>query len=306
MSTTLSRRGDSRVCVIFNPTAKGERARRAIAKLHALESDCALKPSLAAGAARRLATEAVQEGFEIVAAMGGDGTVHEILNGIADVPDGFSRVRLGVLPVGTVNVFARELAIPLRFENAWRVLSQGREKVVDVPEMEFQTAYGREKRWFAQMAGCGLDARAVELLNWNLKKRIGQLAYVVSGMQALREKPVLLEVTADGRKVNGALVLLGNGRFYGGSIPVFQAAELQDGLLDVCVFPKVNWWVVLRYALAFLSPRLLQRSTEQHLQAAQVTITSSSPVGVQLDGELVGRTPAVCQLHRRRLRVVVP
>ena len=70
-------------------------------------------------------------------AAGGDGTVNEVLNGIGDAPDGFARARLGVLPLGTVNVFARELKIPLRLERAWEVLQRGREMKIDLPRVEF-------------------------------------------------------------------------------------------------------------------------------------------------------------------------
>ena len=88
---------------------------------------CAFKATAAPGDARRLAAEAVRDGFESIVAAGGDGTVNEVLNGIGDAPDGFARARLGVLPLGTVNVFARELKIPLRLERAWEVLQRGRE-----------------------------------------------------------------------------------------------------------------------------------------------------------------------------------
>src|SRR3954470_17857846 len=102
---SASRIDRSRPCVIFNPTARGERAKRALGRLQSLEGGCVLKPTFAAGAARQLATEAVSDGFETVVAVGGDGTVHEVLNGIADHPDGLEQTRLAVLPVGTVNVF---------------------------------------------------------------------------------------------------------------------------------------------------------------------------------------------------------
>src|SRR5712691_3191908 len=101
-----------RTCVIFNPAARGEKAKRFRRHLDDLGSDCALKLTTAAGDARRLAAEAVAEGFEIVVAAGGDGTLNEVLNGIGDAPGGFEKARLGVLPLGTVNVFARELALP--------------------------------------------------------------------------------------------------------------------------------------------------------------------------------------------------
>src|ERR1041385_8041364 len=105
MSTSVS--PSAPFCVIFNPTAKGEKARHIRRRLETLPS-CALKPTFAAGAARILAAEGVRSGCGTILAVGGDGTVNEVLNGIADVEEGFSRCRFALLPVGTVNVFARE------------------------------------------------------------------------------------------------------------------------------------------------------------------------------------------------------
>ena len=101
-----------RVCVIFNPVAKGDKARHFRAHLDAVGRHASLKLTRCAGDARALAAEAVREGFEIIVAAGGDGTLNEVLNGIGDVPNGFDQTRLAVLPLGTVNVFARELRIP--------------------------------------------------------------------------------------------------------------------------------------------------------------------------------------------------
>ena len=126
-----------RTCVIFNPAARGDKARHFRRHLDEIASQGALKATTIPGDARRLATEAVADGFELIVAAGGDGTVNEVLNGIGDAPDGFARARLGVLPLGTVNVFAREIGLPLRIERAWEALQRGREARLDLPCVEF-------------------------------------------------------------------------------------------------------------------------------------------------------------------------
>src|SRR6266480_3952128 len=123
----------ARICVIFNPAARGEKALRFRAHLNRLSHQCTLKPTTAVGSGQTLAAEAVREGFETVVAAGGDGTLNEVLNGIGDEPDGYARVRLGVLPLGTVNVFAREIGMPLDLRRAWKVIRRGRESVIDLP-----------------------------------------------------------------------------------------------------------------------------------------------------------------------------
>ena len=200
----------------------------------------------AAGDARRLAAEAIREGFEIVVAAGGDGTLNEVLNGFGDVPDGFERARLGVLPLGTVNVFARELAIPTKLDAAWAAIRQGRETRIDLPTVDYHADGMRQRRYFAQLAGAGLDARAVELVQWQLKKKIGYLAYVVAGLKALLGDQSKITATGGGHSVTGEQVLIGNGRFYGGPFRVFPQADLRDGRLDVCVFPRVTWLTLAR------------------------------------------------------------
>jgi len=138
-----------------------------------------------------------------------------------------------------------------------------------------------------------------------LKKRIGQFAYVVAGFKALREKTAQVRVTAANSICEGKLVLIGNGRLYGGPIPVFRQADLHDGQLDVCVFPKVNWFVILRYACAYLSPRLLHQGPELHIQTNYVRLDSPDPLPIELDGEHVGCLPAECSIQANALRVVV-
>src|SRR5207237_299358 len=123
--------------------------------LDAIGAECALKPTTAPGGGRALAAEAVREGFEIIVAAGGDGTLNEVLNGIGDEPDGFARARLGVLPLGTINVFAREIGMPLDLRRAWAVIRRGRESAIDLPQVEFGATGKSQRRWFAQLAGAG-------------------------------------------------------------------------------------------------------------------------------------------------------
>ena len=115
-----------RACVIFNPTARGEKANRFRRQLDGIATEAKLRLTADAGEARRLAAEAVGEGFDVIVAAGGDGTLNEVLNGIADAPGGLERACLGVLPLGTVNVFAREVAIPAKFDQAWAVIRRCR------------------------------------------------------------------------------------------------------------------------------------------------------------------------------------
>jgi diacylglycerol kinase (ATP) len=295
-----------RKCVIFNPTARGDKAKRFRRHLDAIASECALKMTTAPGDARKLAKEAVAEGFEIIVAGGGDGTVNEVLNGIGDVSDGFERARLAVLPLGTVNVFARELAIPSKLESAWEIIRQERESKIDLPWVEFGANGNRQKRYFVQLAGAGLDARAIELVKWQVKKVVGPLAYVMAGFHALLGPPSKIGVTGGNHSSAGGLVMIGNGRLYGGQFRLFPKADLRDGLLEICVLPRVNWFTLARCGPVLVLRGSLPASATELFQAESVTLTSESPTPLQIDGELIGQLPATFSLERSRLRVIAP
>ncbi|HTL17773.1 MAG TPA: diacylglycerol kinase family protein [Patescibacteria group bacterium] len=293
-------------CVIFNPMARGEKATRFRRYLDDISSEMCVKLTRVAGDARRLACEAVLEGFETVVAAGGDGTVNEVLNGLGDAPDGFARSRLGVLPLGTVNVFARELQIPPTIGAAWECIRRARETQIDLPRAESTSNGSAQSRYFAQLAGAGLDARAVELVAWQLKKKIGPLAYVVAGIRALLGAPSQITVKTETHTAIVRLVLIGNGRLYGGSFNIFPAADLRDGLLDVCLFPRLNWLTLGRCAPGLLTRGRLPRSAAQVLQAKTISLTAQSRTPAQIDGELFGTLPATFSIATPRLRVVVP
>lgn len=295
-----------RACIIFNPTAKGDKAHRFRKLLDQIGAECVLKKTSQPGHARELAAEAVREGFETVVAAGGDGTLNEVLNGIGDAPEGFQRARLGLLPLGTVNVFARELGISARLETALEILRNGRETQIDLPVAEFSQNGKSARRFFAQLAGAGLDARAIELVDWEHKKSVGPLAYVIAGLRALRQPQFKINVSNGKQNVTGELAVIGNGRFYGGNYEVFPGADLRDGLLDACVLPRVSWPVLARCGPKLLLQKKLPESGVVHLRAARFTLASSPAAPMQVEGELAGHLPAAFSVHSARLRVIIP
>ncbi len=298
-----------RPCVIFNPTARGEKAVHFREQLVALGDRVNLKPTRCAGDGRTLAADATRQGFTTIVAAGGDGTVNEVINGIHDA-GGFPGVRLGLLPLGTINVFAREFGIPSRFEIAWRVIEAGHEIAIDLPSALFPVAPNSApgSRVFAQLAGAGLDSRAIALVNWELKKKIGPLAYVHAGFKALAEAKPMLQVIAGHRTTEGELVLIGNGRYYGGHFELFPQADPADGLLDVTVFPKADWPTLARAGWGWLTDQIHTGAGCVTLQANRIEVScpSTEPVALELDGDNVGLLPAVFHAQPRALRVLVP
>lgn len=293
-----------RACVIFNPTARGEKASRFRRHLDQIGGQCALKLTSGPGDARHLATEAVTEGFEVIVAAGGDGTLNEVLNGVGDAPDGFERARLAVLPLGTMNVVAREFKLPWLLTRAWEVIRRGRETRIDLPCVDHG---GKgERRYFTQLAGAGLDARAIELVRWPLKRKIGALAYVLAGVEAICERQPDITAEADGVSSAAQLVLVGNGRLYGGPFKVFPRADHRDGLLDAAIFPRMGWVPLVRYGLPVLMRLALPAGGLRVVRTKTLRLTSSTPAPLQVDGEPIGHLPATFSIQAGRLRFVVP
>lgn len=292
-------------CIIFNPSARGQRAQALCSRLQELHPYFAVRLTAAAGDARRLAAQAVLEGFSTIVAAGGDGTANEVVNGIADVPGGLKTVRLGILPLGTVNVFARELGLPWRLDAAIKTLAAGNETVIDLGRADFGVNGQTQSRHFLQLAGAGIDSRAIELVTWEMKKKLGKMAYIVAALQAAREKQPIITVQC-GNDFSGELVLLGNGRYYGGSISVFPSANLRDGLLDVCVIPKLTWPSTAQILGGLLTGRVHRWSSALCLQTSQIRLASANRVILQLDGENTMPLPATLSVLPQALRVVTP
>ena len=156
------------------------------------------------------------------------------------------------------------------------------------------------------MAGAGLDSRAIELVDWEQKKKIGRLAYLVAGFKALREpKPQI--IVSDGQQTfSGEMVLIGNGQFYGGKYRLFPLADLRDGLLEVSVFPRVNLEGILRCGWGLLADQLYSAGGVKHFKTASVNLYSSSPVPFHVEGENAGHLPVKLSVRPQTLRVIIP
>ncbi len=295
-----------KTCVIFNPAARGDKARLFQEHLAGIAGECQLKPTTGVGAARSLAAKAVHEGFETIVAAGGDGTVNEVLNGIADAPEGFHRARLGVLPLGTANVFAKELLIPQDFPGAWQLVRAARERSIDAPYATHTREGTTVRHYFAQMAGAGLDSRAIELMDWELKKKLGWFAYVVAGFKALGETLPDIEVSNGRETATGKLALIGNGKFYGGRFDIFPRADLADGELEVVVYPRLNPATVARAGWGMVSGDFHGLGGTMQMKGAVLEVRCHGTAQFHMDGEIVGPLPATFAVERRALRVVVP
>lgn len=243
-----------------------------------------------------LAREAVREGFDVVVAAGGDGTINEVIQALVGTP-----VALAVLPLGTGNVWAHEVGIPVDLAGAVRVILDGRVRRVDVGSAG--------TRYFLLMAGIGYDAEVTGTTDAQAKRKLGRLAYIVRGVTvALSFRGHRATIDVDGKRAQcrALLIVIGNTRRYGGPVSVTAEARIDDGLLDVCVFKGVGALQSARYAAEVLLGRHLRDPGVSYFRAASLTVSSDPPLLVQVDGDTIGKTPMVFRVHTRALNVIVP
>ena len=280
------------ITVIVNPSAHSERAKQSLDTIQRLAAGTNIRFTAGAGDARKLAREAALAGASTVVACGGDGTVSEVANGLAG-----TATALGVLPLGTMNVFSKEFAIPADLEAAWRIIEAGVTREIDLPE-----ANGAH---FIQLAGVGLDAQVVKETTWESKKRLGPLSYIISAANVASRTPPVLRVETDDQIREGSFVLIGNGRYYGAKLVLFPDARPDDGRLDVIIFKNLGYFDIARYIGGVLLGQHLDLDDVDYFQTSELHVTCETPVPVELDGELFCDLPVRFGMGAK-LRVCVP
>jgi YegS/Rv2252/BmrU family lipid kinase len=230
---------------------------------------------------------------------GGDGTINEVIQGLAG-----TRARLGIIPRGTANVLARELGLPLDEQEAAVVAARGRSRRIYLGlAIDEKT---QVRRHFALMAGIGLDASIVRRVQPSLKKRIGKGAFWVSGLSYLASwspHPFSLEI--DGRKYAGTFAAIGKAARYGGDLAITPGARLDEPEFEVCIIETSNRFRYLRllsYAMRAGMPR--DNPAVRFVKTSKVVAHGDAPV--QIDGELIGSLPMRFEIASDSLEVIVP
>ncbi len=284
----------SDIVVILNPAAGNlESVRDWQDRIESIVGHWPIRLTSQAGEAEALARRAVEEGFGRVVAAGGDGTVNHVANGIAG-----TGAALGILPMGTVNVFAMELGLPTNdLQRCWEIIQTGNIRLVDLP-----SANGK---YFVQLGGIGLDAQAVKETTRAFKRSLGPLSYLVSAAHiAARQPPKLLIESTNAPVQEGSFVLVGNGRLYGGPFPFFKQAVVDDGLLDVVLFKRLGFVEIIKYLHDVVFSSDIRVPEIEYFQTRQLRVSSEQDVPVELDGELAGNCPVDFQMHEKALPVL--
>lgn len=291
-----------RLLVIHNPTAgfgRGRRFDRTLRRLADLGCPIEVRRTAVRGDAEALARAAAAEGCGRVVAAGGDGTINEVVNGVAG-----SDRPLALLPLGTANVLAAEIGLDLDPDALARTIVDGAPRPICLGRI--RGADG-EVRLFSLMAGVGFDAHAVAGVSAGLKRLVGKGAYVVESLRQLVAFPFpTYRVTVDGAAYEAASVVVANGHYYGGRYSCAPDARLDKPKLHVCLFERRGALAALRYALALLRGRLDALSDYRIVTATRVRVEGPPGDPVQADGDIVAALPVEIEVVPAALRLVMP
>jgi len=284
-----------KIKLIANPAAGGDALRRIRQvqdhfERHACSVDLFL--TTCRGNAEQAAAAARAGGYDRIVALGGDGTLNEVINGLAPSP-----IPLAFIPLGTVNVLALELGIPFALEEACRVALFGTPR-----PLALGSAGGRK---FLLMAGIGFDAAVVRRVSGRLKRRIGRFAYVAAALQELcgYAAPPLQVTLADGTTEEASWVVIGNGRLYGGRFSLTPGARLDDESFEVFLLRPSG-------RLPLLGALLRAGCGRPPGVAARLVRTTAlriaGPAPVQVDGDDLGDLPLDFTVLPRGIVMVAP
>lgn len=295
--------------LIFNPMAGRARGFRSgaldrvrkVLERHGIESD--LAPTDGPGSAPELARRAVRDRREMVIVCGGDGTLNEVVNGLAG-----SAMPLALLPAGTANVFAKELGLPWNIERAASLIRGSSLRRIALGHVIAHDSEGAG-RHFLSLAGAGPDGAMVRGVNSTLKKHTGQMAFWLEGVRQIASyRFPRFRVTLEGHTAEATLMIVGRTRHYGGPIQITTGADLYGNDFELMLCTTKSRWKYLSYIPLLLAGQLRRARHAHFLRAVAMRCEpiDDEPIWVQVDGEPAGRLPADFRIVEDALTLAVP
>lgn len=263
-----------------------------------------------------ISRKACKNGYRHFIAVGGDGTVHDVLNGIADFVTseessgiGFSDFTLGVLPVGSGNDWVKSTGIPRDIQGAVDAISRGDSRLQDVVKVEAGSAVS----YMANVGGVGLDARVCEIVNRKKEQgRRGKKLYIYALLYCIKHRvPIRAKVICDGREVFSGRYLsiaFGIGRYSGGGMQQTPLAELGDGLLDITVIPDISIWTIAKEVPKLFTGTFHKVSVLTLAKCREVLVIPDGQADaepVEVDGEVIGRAPVRMEVMSDQINVIM-
>lgn len=291
-----------RARIIYNPTSGREIFKKHLAevlqKLEIAGYETSCHATTGPGDATKAARMAIERKFDLVVAAGGDGTINEVVNGLAEQP---YRPKLGIIPVGTTNDFARALHIPRDIEAAADIIVKGDRIPVDIGRIN--------DKYFINIAGGGRLTELTYEVPSKLKTMIGQLAYYLKGIEMLPSiRSTEVSIEYDGKLFEGEamLFLVGLTNSVGGFEKLAPDSSINDGLFSLLILKKTNLADFIRIATLAVRGEHINDPQVIYTQANRIKVQSSEKLQLNLDGEFGGLLPAEFVNLYRHLEVFVP
>lgn len=301
-----------KIIILHNPSAGGGKARRdlpaAVDALRRRGEAPQILQSQSSEHLMELARAAREESPDVMVSAGGDGTLHQVLNGF---PPG--EVPLGIIPLGRGNDLARSLGIPTDPCAAAELLLKGKVRRIDLARAgpaEISSLRNESQcALYAGVAGVGFDSVATRFANDPARRLQGRFAYAWGILRCLgtyRAQP--LEVTSDVRNFSGRMMfaVVGNNSSYGNGFRIAPRAALDDGLLDVCIVPAMSKWELLRWVPSVYRGGHLAHPGIVYFKARRVTLRSAARLELFGDGEFLKELAATIEVLPGALRVIAP
>jgi diacylglycerol kinase (ATP) len=252
------------------------------------------------GDAEKLSRAVVRAGRRYIVAAGGDGTLNEVINGVVGAT---RRPRIGLLPLGTGNDFARTLGLPFSLEENIDILRASKTCAIDVVRVQ-----SRRTRYFINVSAGGFSGIVRNKITPEIKRKWGPLAYIRGAAAALPNLHAYKTriVIDDGEELSTAVynVVIANGRFVAGGLPIAPKADPSDGLLDVILIPKRSPAEIALLAAEIILGKHFSSSVVIFRRARKIAVRSRPGMWFNVDGELVGSAPAEFQIVPRAISFV--
>ncbi|NGP46088.1 diacylglycerol kinase [Bacillaceae bacterium SIJ1] len=291
-----------RARLIYNPTSGREQIKRELPdilnRLEALGYEASSHATTGHGDAIEAARIAVERRYDLVIAAGGDGTINEVVNGIAEQS---WRPKLALLPTGTTNDFARALHIPRSVDKAMEVIEAGHTASLDIGKVN--------DTYFVNIAGAGKLTELTYEVPSKLKTVLGQLAYYLKGVEMLPFiKPSYVEIEYDGKLFEGEvmLFLVSNSNSIGGFEKLAPDALLNDGMFELIILKKTNVAEFIRIATLALRGEHIKDRNVLYTKASRVKVKTKDHMQLNLDGEYGGDLPGEFENLYRHIEMIVP
>lgn len=299
-----------RVKVIINPVAGAYSTRRKWPRINKQLGHIGLdfdhEFTERAGHAAELARAAADNGYRCIVAVGGDGTVNEVANGVLSANS--RDIALGVIGTGTGSDFIRSMGIPRNYDSACAALVGSRRRQIDVGVVEYRNNGLKSRRFFLNVAGVGFDATVVAATEHLPKYFGGTIPYLAGLLRCLfsyRNKPIELHLEEKVRDIRILTVTIANGCYFGGGMHVAPQARVDDGLLDVVTIGDIGKFELLKALPMVYSGTHVAHPKVRMEKARHIAIESPEQLLVHADGELVGTCPASFWLMPAALSIVV-